>query len=100
MGHMSYNALMRYHSSVKVISINSLIDHAKSPCTSFELGKQVRLPFSALSKRSDWRLQVMHSDLARLMQVQSIQGSKYIATFIDNYSCHGIVILQAGRKMV
>jgi transposase InsO family protein len=33
----------------------------------------------------------MHSDLTRPMQVQSIQGSKYITTFIDDFSCHGVV---------
>ena len=33
----------------------------------------------------------MHSNLARPMQVQSIQGTSYIATFIDNYSRHGVV---------
>jgi len=91
MGHMSYNALTRYHNSVKGISINGSIDQTQSPCTSCELGKQARLPFSASPKRSDRRLQVVHSDLARPMQTQSIQGSKYIATFIDDYSRHGVV---------
>ena len=33
----------------------------------------------------------MHSNLAGLMQVQSIQGMLYIATFIDDYSRHGVV---------
>ena len=33
----------------------------------------------------------MHSNLAGLMQVQSIQGASYIATFINNYSRHGVV---------
>ena len=33
----------------------------------------------------------MHSDLAGPMQVQSIQGMLYIATFINNYSRHGVV---------
>ena len=33
----------------------------------------------------------MHRDLAGPMQVQSIQGSKYIATFIDDFSRHRVV---------
>ena len=33
----------------------------------------------------------MHGNLAGPMQVQSIQGALYIATFIDNYSRHGVV---------
>jgi hypothetical protein len=91
MGHMSYNALTHYHNSVKGMSINGSIDQAQSPCAGCELGKQARLPFSASPKWSDRRLQVIHSDLAGPMQIQSIQGSKYIATFIDDYSRHGVV---------
>jgi len=33
----------------------------------------------------------VHSNLAGPMQTQSLQGSKYIATFIDDYSHHGVV---------
>ena len=33
----------------------------------------------------------MHSNLAGLMEVQSIQGTLYIATFINDYSRHGVV---------
>jgi hypothetical protein len=91
MGHMLYNALTRYHNSIKEISINGSINQTQSPYASCEVGKQVQLPFSALHKWSDRQLQVMHSDLAGLMQVQSIQGSKYIATFIDDFSHHGLV---------
>ena len=91
MGHMLYNTLMRYHNSVKGISINGSIDQAQSPCAGCELSKQARLPFSASCKQSDQRLQIMHSDLAGPMQVQSIQGSKYITTFIDDFSRHEVV---------
>src|ERR1700730_13611987 len=34
---------------------------------------------------------MVHSDLAGLMQTKSIQGSLYIATFIDDYSWHAAV---------
>ena len=47
MGHMSYNALTRYHNSVKGISINGSIDQTQSPCAGCELSKQARLPFLA-----------------------------------------------------
>jgi transposase InsO family protein len=36
-------------------------------------------------------LQVIHSDLAGLIQESSIQGAHYIATFIDDYSKYGVV---------
>ena len=92
MGHLSYQALKRYQDSVKGMTFDSLIDHDhSSPCAGCEFGKQARPPFHASSKRSDWQLQIIHSDLARPMQVQSIQGRLYIATFVDDYSRHGVV---------
>jgi len=36
-------------------------------------------------------LEIVHSDLASLMQSNSLQGSKYTATFIDDYSRHAVV---------
>ena len=66
MGHLSYQALKRYQDSVKGMTFDSSIDHDHlSPCAGCELGKQARLPFHASSKRSDRRLQIVHSDLAR-----------------------------------
>jgi len=91
MGHLSYSTLMHYHDSVKGMSFDASTNHDRSPCSGCELGKQSRLPFSTLGKHSNWRLQIVHSDLARLMQVQSIQGTSYIAMFIDDYSRHGVV---------
>jgi transposase InsO family protein len=91
MGHMSYNALKRYKDSVKGISITTSLDPTQSPCPGCELGKQTRSSFQGSSKRSDRRLRIIHSDLAGPMQTRSIQGSQYIATFIDDYSRHGVV---------
>jgi len=82
---------MRYHNSVKGIAINGSINQVQSPCPGYELSKQAQLPFLASPKQSDQWLQIVHSDLARLMQTQLLQGSKYITTFIDDYSCHGVV---------
>jgi transposase InsO family protein len=91
MGHMSYPALLRYKDSVKGITLDSSINPDQAPCPGCELGKQMWLPFPTLHKQLDHQLQIIHSDLAGLMQEQSIQGVKYIATFIDNYSKHGVV---------
>jgi Integrase core domain/GAG-pre-integrase domain len=92
MGHMSFNALTRYSESVKGLEIKMPLNHDQSsPCAGCELGKQTRLPFSASAKQSDRQLQVVHSDLAGPMQVQSIQKASYIATFVDDYSRHGVV---------
>jgi Reverse transcriptase (RNA-dependent DNA polymerase)/Integrase core domain/gag-polypeptide of LTR copia-type/GAG-pre-integrase domain len=91
MGHMSHQALKRYKDSVKGIALDPSLTETDAPCPGCELGKQTRSPFSDSSKRSDRRLQIVHSDLAGPMQTRSIQGSLYIATFIDDYSKHGVV---------
>ena len=70
MGHMSYQALKWYSNSVKEMKFDGLINHDHSlPCASCELGKQVQLPFSLSSKCLNQWLQVVHSNLAGLMQV-------------------------------
>ena len=91
MAHMSSQALKRYHTSVKGIVLDSSSLPAQSPCPGCELGKQSRSPFPGSSKRSDRRLRIVHSDLAGPVHIRSIQGSSYIATFIDDYSRHGVV---------
>ena len=91
MGHMSYNTLKQHKDSVKGISLDPRMNHDGSPCPGCELGKQTRSSFPGSSKRSDWRLRIIHSDLVGPMQPRSIQGSLYIATFIDDYSRHGVV---------
>src|SRR6266403_2104830 len=91
MGHMSTQALKHYKDSVKGISLDPSSDHDQLPCPGCKLGKQMRSPFSSSSKQSDHRLRIIHSDLAGPIQPQSIQGSSYIATFIDDYSRHGVV---------
>ena len=42
----------------------------------------------------------MHSNLAGLMQIQSIQGTFYIATFIDDYSRHRVVYFLKTKRSV
>jgi hypothetical protein len=91
MGHMSYNALMQYSNSIKGLSLDTPINTDQLPCIGCELSKQTQLPFSASPKHLVCRLQVIHSDLAGPMQVHSIQKALYIATFINDYSRHGVV---------
>ena len=91
MGHMSNQALKRHKGSVKGISLDPSEEVNQSPCPGCELGKQSRSSFPGSSKRSDRRLRIVHSDLMGPFQTRSIQGSSYVATFIDDYSRHGVV---------
>jgi hypothetical protein len=91
MGHMSNQALKRYKDSVKGITLDPTEVNDNAPCTGCELGKQTWISFPGSSKHLDQRLRIIHLDLAGPMQTRSIQGSSYIATFIDDYSRHGVV---------
>ena len=60
-------------------------------CHGCKMGKSTCKPFPGSAKTTSGILEVIHSDLAGPMQVKSIQGSLYTATFVDDYSCHAVV---------
>ena len=92
MGHMSHMALKSYGPSattgMDIDASNVAIPHA---CHGCELGKSARKPFSASGRKTSRVFEIVHSDLAGPMQTRSVQGSYYIATFIDDYSRHAVV---------
>src|SRR5712675_2034721 len=91
MGHMSHSAL-RAHGpkALKGLDINESTV-APPLCHGCELGKSTRQPFPGSAKKAHRILEIVHSDLARPMQSDSLQGSKYTATFVDDYSRHTVV---------
>ena len=91
MGHISYNTLKLHKDSVKGITLDLAHIPDTSPCIGCQLGKQARSSFPRSNKRSDCRLWIIHLDLIGLMQTCSIQGPQYIATFMDDYSRHGVI---------
>src|SRR6266404_7275736 len=60
-------------------------------CHGCKAGKSTHKPFPGSAKTTCRILEVVHSDLAGPMQVKSIQGLLYTATFIDDYSRHAVV---------
>ena len=56
------------------------------------MGKQHRLPFnSGNSRRARYLLELVDTDLVGPMQVNSIGGSTYFMTFIDDFSHRTLV---------
>nr|GEV69381.1 retrovirus-related Pol polyprotein from transposon TNT 1-94 [Tanacetum cinerariifolium] len=56
-------------------------------CSSCELGKAKRMSFqSKTTPSSKRRLQLLHMDLCGPMQVESINGRKYVLVIVDDYS--------------
>jgi transposase InsO family protein len=92
MGHMSHAALKAHGpTAVKGMDLGSSAGDIPTICHGCELGKSTRKPFPASSKTTNKILEVVHSDLAGPMQMPSIQGSSYIATFVDDHSRHTVV---------
>jgi hypothetical protein len=92
MGHMSYAALKAHGpSAVKGMDLGSSTIDIPTICHGCELGKSTRKPFPGSTKKTSRILEVVHSDLAGPMQTKSIQGSSYIATFVDDHSRHTVI---------
>src|ERR1700677_1755559 len=92
MGHISYAALKSYGPSALTGMDLDSSTSAPSVCRGCAVAKSMCQPFSpSKSKQTTEILQVVHSDLAGPLQTRSIQGSTYIATFIDDHSKHAIL---------
>ena len=63
-------------------------------------GKQFRLPFKNVGKRASSLLEVIHTDLCGPMQKQSLGGSKYFLTFVDDYSRMGFIYFLKSKSEV
>ena len=92
MGHMSYSALKLHGpSALKGMDLSGSNLAVPMVCHGCETGKSTRQPFSSAQDKSTQILDIVHSDLAGPMQTNSLQGSSYFATFIDDYSRHAVV---------
>lgn len=58
------------------------------PCV---LGKQRRAPFSSTGHTVSAPLELVHMDLCGPMPVPSLGGTRYIATFVDDYTKYSLV---------
>lgn len=85
-GHINHNYLDLMKFFIMVIGL-PFLKNDKSICKACILGEQHKNTFD---KDGAWRarrpLELVHSDLCGSMQRQSLEGSKYFLTFIDDYS--------------
>jgi hypothetical protein len=66
-------------------------------CESYVLGKHARTPFLVRTERRENPLELVHSDLAEA-NVTSLGGGKYVRTFTDDATNHGIVFILANKN--
>jgi len=89
---MSHLALKTHNpKAVTGLDLDASTMAIPTTCHGCETRKSTRKPFPGSDKITSRILEVVHSDLAGPMQVKSIQGSLYTATFVDDYSRHAVV---------
>lgn len=72
---------------LKIVEDLPKFEIIKGVCESCEMGKQSRRSFPRSSQSNTSNvLELIHSDVCGPMQTESINGSKYFLTFIDDYS--------------
>eukprot|EP00794_Sanderia_malayensis_P002050 gene2050-biopygen1853 len=99
LGHLGYdNVKLLYNESmVDGLKLNSKqeIDQACDGCA---MGKLNRLPFPKKSgHKTEHLLEIIHSDVCGPMNVQSIGGSRYFITFIDDWSRYTKVYMMKNK---
>lgn len=95
LGHMGYTNLSKLLKGNMVDGINlhtKAIEEAKHKvCEPCALGKQTRNPFPTSVTKTTEPLQLVHMDVCGPME-ESLGGSRYLATLLDDYSGLSCVI--------
>jgi hypothetical protein len=89
LGHLNWNAIRKIKDSVQGIRIQTSHREQK-PCEGCLKGKQHRRPFpTSQTPRSSNPFNLIHSDLAGPMQIQSVvERASYMLLFIDDHLRH------------
>lgn len=94
-GHLGVNNMARLvrKQMVKGIKLKAsdFMKLSTQPCEPCLAGKAHRLPFPASSSKSTAPLQLIHMDVCGPLPVPSLGGSRYFATFLDDYSKLSVV---------
>nr|GFA73517.1 hypothetical protein [Tanacetum cinerariifolium] len=87
LSHLNFdtiNLLLKNDIVIGLPKLKFIKDHL---CSSCELGKAIRKSFQTkTTSSSKIRLQLLHMDLCGPMQVESINGRKYVLVIVDDYS--------------
>ncbi|CAH2108768.1 unnamed protein product [Euphydryas editha] len=86
LGHINSECLNKMQNAVDGLTLKEKVDITKSTCTICCEGKQARLPFTHVGKRSTEVLYIIHTDICGPMECESIGGSKYFILFVDDFS--------------
>jgi transposase InsO family protein len=85
-GHLNEKDLKNIIRKQKVDGIDIKADEALPVCETCVKGKQTRKPFTRSVSQSTELLELVHTDVRGPMRVNSLAGSRYFVTFIDDKS--------------
>jgi hypothetical protein len=85
-GHLNEKDLKNIIRKQKVDGIDIKADEALPVCETYVKGKQTRKPFTRSVSQSTELLELVHTDVCEPMRVNSLAGSRYFVTFIDDKS--------------
>nr|GEY61466.1 hypothetical protein [Tanacetum cinerariifolium] len=87
LSHLNFDTINLLSKNDIVIGLPKLKFVKDHLCSSYELGKAKRKTFQKKTTPSfKRRLQLLHMDLCGPMQVESINGKKYVLLIVDDYS--------------
>ncbi|KAG7640275.1 Zinc finger CCHC-type superfamily [Arabidopsis suecica] len=85
-GHVNYDKIETMQ-TLKIVEKLPKFEVIKGICAACEMGKQSRRSFPKKSQsNTNKTLELIHSDVCGPMQTESINGSRYFLTFIDDFS--------------
>jgi Reverse transcriptase (RNA-dependent DNA polymerase)/gag-polypeptide of LTR copia-type/Integrase core domain/GAG-pre-integrase domain len=104
LGHLGYDSLEKMVRKGLVsgldIQIADFKAEQKEVCSTCVQSKHARSSFPASNSKSLDILDLLHMDVCGPYQVESLGGSKYVATFLDDYSRLSIVVTVARKADV
>eukprot|EP00731_Ephydatia_muelleri_P037673 Em0533g3a len=87
LGHLNEHQLKEMASQDLVKGLHIPCNTRMSFCEKCVEGKMARKPFQSVGEiRTTRKLQLVHSDVCGPMPTESIGGSRYFVTFVDDYS--------------
>lgn len=98
LGHLNRQGLGLLKNSIAT-GINYTVRNER-PCEACVMGKQAREPLRRSGKRAKDLLELIHSDICGPMEMNSIGGSRYFLTFIDDHSRKVFVYFLKNKNQV
>lgn len=84
MGHLNFHSLSKMTENTDHVIFPNKIEDLT--CVTCKEGKQTRLPFKSKGSRASNILDLVHSDICGPMETETLGGSKYFITFLDDHS--------------